>query len=238
MSNHPPWSRNSKNVIIFQMRHVVLTLLTRSKASLFRGKKKLINRSEFPENGSKLFVYLWRLKTKQNKTKQNKTNKKNNSLHSLRRLLLKISKSQDVSRSECHRSLFNLWQLTFLTSYLLTWHFRKCKLFFSEYPQANKQFAAIFMKIGATLMCYLCTIRIFTFILLCMGSLWCSYFKLLSVFYVRIGRRIRNSKTIATMRDLHVPGLTYCSPTRLLWVLDETNFWKRNRIRVTSPLRF
>ena len=37
---------------------------------------------------------------------------------------------------------------SFLRYISVTWHFRKCKLFFFEYPEVDEQFAAIFKKIG------------------------------------------------------------------------------------------
>ena len=98
-----------RNVTIFQMRQAFLTLSHLKVPRLviiFRDKKRW-SCSNFPESGSKLFVYLREFR------------KKNNS---------------DVSficfRSKCHNAPFSLCKLTYLTSYLGTLTFHKVQTIF------------------------------------------------------------------------------------------------------------
>ena len=83
--------------------------------------KKRWSCSNFPESGSKLFVYLGEFR------------KKNNS---------------DVSficfRSKCHNAPFSLCKLTYFTSYLGTLTSQGTNYFFSKYPHSVEQFTAIF----------------------------------------------------------------------------------------------
>ena len=93
MSDRRPWLKNSKNVIIFQMWHVVLTLgVVKGQRLVFRlYRVKKLSCSDFPENGGILFFYL---------------------LEFRKRIVCTIPPISPsyVFRSKCHRSPFSQWQ--------------------------------------------------------------------------------------------------------------------------------